>query len=66
MTGDSLVIGGYKLVVTKREVRYAHGAQDSEQYDYIWKTPKTWASTCRQFTLCLTDSIDHVALFKFK
>jgi hypothetical protein len=36
------------------------------QYTYTWKTQKSWANTCRQFTLRLTDGTDHTALFKFK
>lgn len=39
---------------------------DSGQYVYVWKTQKSWAGTCRQFTLRLADGTDHVALFKFK
>jgi hypothetical protein len=27
---------------------------------------RNWANTCRQFTIRLTDSTDHIALFKFK
>ena len=38
----------------------------SGQYTYVWKTQKSWAGTCRQFTLRLTDGTDHIALFKFK
>jgi Bacterial Ig-like domain (group 3) len=36
------------------------------QYNYVWKTQKSWAGTCRQFTMRLADSTDHLALFKFK
>jgi hypothetical protein len=38
----------------------------SDQYIYVWKTAKSWAGTCRQFILRLTDGTDHVALFGFK
>jgi hypothetical protein len=38
----------------------------SGQYTYVWKTQKSWAGTCRQFTLRLTDGSDHIALFQFK
>jgi hypothetical protein len=38
----------------------------ADQYTYVWKTEKSWAGTCRQFILGLTDGSDHVALFKFK
>jgi hypothetical protein len=35
------------------------------QYTYVWKTDKSWANTCRQFTLRLSDGSDHVATFRF-
>jgi beta-glucosidase len=37
----------------------------SNRYTYTWKTDKSWANTCRQFTLKLTDTTVHNALFKF-
>jgi hypothetical protein len=37
----------------------------SGQYTYTWKTEKGWANTCRQFTLRLTDTTEHTALFRF-
>jgi hypothetical protein len=37
----------------------------SGRYQYVWKTPKTWAGTCRQFTLRLADGTDHHLLFRF-
>jgi hypothetical protein len=36
-----------------------------KQYVYIWKTEKSWAGTCRQFTLRLIDGYDHIAYFSF-
>jgi N-acetylneuraminic acid mutarotase len=38
----------------------------SNQYTYVWKTDKSWAGTCREFSLGLTDGTSHVALFQFK
>lgn len=38
----------------------------SGQYTYVWKTNKSWAGACRQFTLRLADGSSHIALFKFK
>ena len=35
------------------------------QYTYVWKTQKSWAGSCRQFTLRLSDGADHIALFMF-
>jgi hypothetical protein len=40
-------------------------APSSDQYTYTWKTEKTWAKTCRQFVLRLTDGTAHRANFKF-
>jgi hypothetical protein len=36
-----------------------------DEYIYVWKTQKSWAQTCRQFVLWLTDGSLHVANFKF-
>jgi hypothetical protein len=38
----------------------------TDQYIYVWKTNKAWASTCRQFTLTLNDGTVHQAYFQFK
>lgn len=38
----------------------------ANQYIYTWKTDKSWAGTCRKFSLGLTDGSSHVALFQFK
>jgi hypothetical protein len=37
----------------------------ANQYTYVWKTDKTWATTCRLFTLTLSDGTLHQAKFKF-
>lgn len=34
-------------------------------YWYWWKTDKSWAGTCRQFSLTLADGTVHTATFKF-
>ena len=47
----------------KSTLSYSAG---KKQYIYIWKTEKSWAGTCRQFTLRLIDGYDHIAYFKFK
>jgi hypothetical protein len=36
------------------------------QYNYVWKTDKSWAGTCRQFTIVLSDNTMHQANFQFK
>ncbi len=46
----------------KSTLTYDSGKQ---QYVYIWKTEKSWAGTCRQFTLRLLDGYDHIAYFNF-
>ena len=37
-----------------------------DQYNYIWKSDKTWAGTCRNLAVKLKDGIYHNASFKFK
>jgi hypothetical protein len=36
------------------------------KYNFVWKTNKTWAGTCRQLTVKLIDGTVQIALFKFK
>jgi predicted extracellular nuclease len=36
------------------------------QYNYVWKTDKAWAGTCRQLIVMLTDGTEHYAFIKFK
>lgn len=43
-----------------------HYDAGSGRYNYVWKTQKSWAGTCRHFKLRLTDGTDHYAYFKFK
>jgi hypothetical protein len=35
-----------------------------DQYNYVWKTDKSWAGTCRQLTVKTADGTPHVAIFK--
>jgi hypothetical protein len=37
----------------------------TDQYTYVWKTDKSWARTCRQLIVRLTDGNEHMANFKF-
>jgi hypothetical protein len=37
----------------------------NRQYVYVWKTTKTWAGSCRRFTLALKDGSMRTALFTF-
>jgi hypothetical protein len=36
----------------------------TDQYIYVWKTDKSWAGSCRQLQVQLTDGTRHVANFK--
>ena len=36
-----------------------------DQYNYVWKTEKGWAGTCRTLTIKLTDGTIHQANFRF-
>jgi uncharacterized repeat protein (TIGR01451 family) len=38
----------------------------SDQYNFVWKTDKAWANTCRQLVVVLNDGSTHRANFKFK
>ncbi|MBN2052629.1 PxKF domain-containing protein [Candidatus Woesearchaeota archaeon] len=38
----------------------------ANQYIYVWKTDKSWAGTCRQLVVQLSDGTLHEANFKFK
>ena len=35
------------------------------EYWYVWRTERTYAGTCRLFTLTLADGTTHTALFRF-
>jgi predicted extracellular nuclease len=36
------------------------------QYNYVWKTEKAWAGTCRELIVKLIDGTEYYAYFKFK
>jgi Domain of unknown function (DUF5011)/HYR domain/PKD domain/NHL repeat/6-bladed beta-propeller len=38
----------------------------SDQYVYVWKTDASWAGTCRQLVVKLSDGSTHVANFRFR
>jgi hypothetical protein len=38
---------------------------DANQYNYVWKTDKAWATKCFRLDVKLKDTITHSALFKF-
>ncbi len=35
----------------------------TEQYQYVWKTDKAWAETCRVLIVTLNDGMEHLAYF---
>jgi quercetin dioxygenase-like cupin family protein len=39
---------------------------ESGRYKYLWRTDKSWAKTCRQFQLTLTDGSTHVFNVRFR
>jgi hypothetical protein len=39
---------------------------DSDTYNYVWKTSKNWAGTCRVVRVHLDDGTTHRAWFKFR
>lgn len=39
--------------------------QDTQRYQYVWKTQKKWAGQCRTFRMVLRDGSVHEAEFKF-
>jgi hypothetical protein len=36
-----------------------------DQYNYVWKTDRAWAGSCRQLVVKLVDGTFHRANFKF-
>jgi hypothetical protein len=51
--------------VTAGESSLSYDAE-SDTYTYVWKTEDSWAGTCRQLILRLSDGSERVAYFKFK
>lgn len=38
----------------------------TDSYLYLWQTKRSWANTCREFSMDLIDGTAHAALFRFK
>jgi probable HAF family extracellular repeat protein len=53
--GDASTAGGSGL----------HYDAATNQYTYVWKTSKSWADSCLQLLIRLTDGTTHAANFKF-
>ena len=62
-TGVSLDDIEQTLTAGSSSLSYSAG---NGQYNYIWKTEKAWAGTCRQLVVKLIDGTTHTANFKVK
>jgi hypothetical protein len=51
-------------IVTAGSSSLSYIAQ-SDQYNYVWKTDKAWANTCRQLIVRFNDGKEYRASFKF-
>jgi predicted extracellular nuclease len=58
---DAPIAGGTPTVSTGSGLTFSNG-----QYQYDWKTEKSWAGTCRQLVIVLTDGSVLRANFRFK
>ena len=39
---------------------------ETETYNYLWRTQRGWAGTCRELTVKFTDGSEYSALFRFR
>lgn len=39
---------------------------ETESYNYLWRTERSWAGTCRELTLKFVDGSEYSALFRFR
>jgi hypothetical protein len=58
-------LGGLVATTTAGSSSLSYDA-GTDQYNYVWKTDKAWANSCRKLTLRLVDGTDHTATFKLK
>ena len=58
------VIGSPSSTYSNGGLSYSGGSSD--QYNYKWKTEKSWKKTCREFVLLLDDGTQATAYFEFK
>lgn len=63
--GTGAAVDDIEQTVTAGSSSLSYSAGNA-QYNYVWKTEQTWASTCRQLVVKLADGTTHVANFKFK
>ena len=57
-------VDGVEETVTAGSSSLSYDA-NSDQYNYVWKTDKAWAGTCRQLVVKLNDGTSHRANFQF-
>jgi hypothetical protein len=38
----------------------------TNQYNYVWKTERSWRGMCRMLVVRFNDSTEHLAKFRFK
>jgi uncharacterized protein len=63
--GSIAVEAGIEETVTAGSSSLSYDSGNN-QYNYVWKTEKGWANTCRQLVVKLIDGTTHAANFKFK
>lgn len=61
---SSVLVDGIEETVTANASGLSYDA-NTDQYNYVWKTIKSWANTCRQLVLKLNDGTFHRANFEF-
>jgi hypothetical protein len=52
-------------VATRGSSQFSY-SDTSDQYSYVWKTSKSWATSCRLQEVKLDDGSVHSAFFEFK
>ncbi len=57
-------VDGIEETVTAGSSNLSYNAT-IDQYNYVWKTDKAWAGSCRQLAALLKDGTYHNAKFKF-
>jgi hypothetical protein len=58
-------IGGTEPTETPGSSRLTFD-EETGQYHYLWKTKKSWAGTCREVIVKLTDGTEFRARFSFR
>ena len=62
---STALVDGIEQTVTAGSSSLSYNP-NTDQYNYVWKTEKAWANTCRQLVVKLNDNSVHRANFKFK